>query len=355
MGLDNITAIDDLPYTRKKDTTTPEYRRAIRSHVGNIIYAKRPSVILCMSQEKEEIPSPTALLKSLGIGKTFRDPIIRLGTDHYAKRINAFHPSYALYHRMNDSAFRQLLLLEVTRTCGELRGDWKEEGWMQDLRRDCQAKARQAQSDVRVQLMSSLEAIKSLLIELLSVEKDSARAISRLLMNMRASEHCNDASLCLSDIDARYGAIHPDDRDDDLVSLAAFTVSACKDFLVRVLRGIKGTQLLLANRRAQATGIYTKESVHSVTRTSSAALTGRMQLGDDIQLFLQNLNGSFTWTHAGTRSCAAIEELSRLFLSLAIAFEAQLGRLTLASSGNQIPNPSTEQDLALDFSRLTVR
>lgn len=149
MGLDNITTIDDLPYTRRKDTSTPEYRQAIRSHVVNIIYAKRPSVVLCMSQEKEETPSPTALLKSLGIGKTFRDPVIRLGTDHYIKRINAFHPSYALHHRRNESAFRQLLLLEVTRTCGELRGDWKEGGWMQDLRRDCQEKARQQQADVR--------------------------------------------------------------------------------------------------------------------------------------------------------------------------------------------------------------
>ncbi|KAK5215541.1 hypothetical protein LTR96_011099 [Exophiala xenobiotica] len=149
MGLDNVTVVDDLPYTRKKDTTTPDYRRAIRSQVLNIILAKRPSVLLCMSQEREESPSPTARFKSLGIGMAFRTPIIRLGADHYIKRVNAFHPSYALYHRPNESAFRQLLLLEVSRTCGELRGDWKEEDWMQDLRRNCREKARQQQPDVR--------------------------------------------------------------------------------------------------------------------------------------------------------------------------------------------------------------
>ena len=43
--------IDDLPYTRKKDKTNPKYREAIRGYVANIIYTKRPSVVLCMSRE----------------------------------------------------------------------------------------------------------------------------------------------------------------------------------------------------------------------------------------------------------------------------------------------------------------
>jgi hypothetical protein len=148
LTLESITVIDDLPYTRKKDRTTPEYRKTIRGHGANIIHAKGPSVVLCMSQEKEDTPSPTALLKSLGIGMTFRESIICLGSDHYTKRINAFHPSYALHYRPDESAFRQLLLLEVSRACGELRGDWKEEEWMQDLRRHCRGKAQQKELGV---------------------------------------------------------------------------------------------------------------------------------------------------------------------------------------------------------------
>ena len=32
LPLKSITVIDDLPYTRKKDRTTPEYRKTIRGH-----------------------------------------------------------------------------------------------------------------------------------------------------------------------------------------------------------------------------------------------------------------------------------------------------------------------------------
>jgi hypothetical protein len=142
--------IDDLPYTRKKDRTTSDYRWAVRSQVTNIIYAKRPSIVLCMSKESERMPPPTALFKGLGVGMTFGESLICLGTDHYTKRINAFHPSYALYHRRNESAFRQLLLLEVAQTCGELRGDWKEEEWMQELRRHCREKAKAKQQELGV-------------------------------------------------------------------------------------------------------------------------------------------------------------------------------------------------------------
>jgi len=307
-----------------------------------------------MSQESERTPSPTAQLKSLGVGQTFGEPLVHLGTDRYTRRINAFHPSYALYHRSTESAFRQLLLLEVARTCGELRGDWREEEWMHDLRRHCRKKAQQQNFGVRQQLGSSLHAVESLLIDLASRNSDSTSAIYQLLTNSRASEHCNDASLCLRDIDATYEAIHPDDRDDDLVSLAAFTVSKCKEFLVRVLRGIKGTQLLLVNRKDQVPGLYTEESVLSVTRTSSTGLAGRMQLRSDVQLFLQKLNGSFAYTHARTTLRATIGELSRLFLSLAIAFEAQLRRLMLARSGIQITDASAERELGLAFSHLGI-
>ena len=148
MRFERITIIDDLPYTRKKDKTTSEFRTAIRSHVANIVYAKRPFVVLCMSQEDEDTLSPTALHKSLGVGSTFRESLGRIGPDHHTKRINAFHPSYALYYRPNESAFRQLLLLEVARTCGELRGYWKEEAWQRELRRYCQGKAEHQKLEV---------------------------------------------------------------------------------------------------------------------------------------------------------------------------------------------------------------
>jgi len=101
-----------------------------------------------MWQEREEVPSALATFKSIGVGKTFDKPIVHFDSGHPTKRINAFHPSYALYHRPYQSAFRRLLLLEVARTCGELRGGWKEEEWMQRIRQRCQSKAKQAKPQV---------------------------------------------------------------------------------------------------------------------------------------------------------------------------------------------------------------
>lgn len=93
-------------------------------------------------------PSPTALFRSLGVGKRFEERFICLGGDHYTERVNAFHLSFALYYRRNESVFRQLLLLEVAQTCGRLRGDWKEEKWMDDLRLRCREMAKLKDLDV---------------------------------------------------------------------------------------------------------------------------------------------------------------------------------------------------------------
>ena len=142
LTLENITIIDSLPYTRKKDNTTSDYKRQVRNYVLRILQAKQPSIVLCMWSEKDGVPLSMVKFRSLGVGKTFEKTIVRLGSDHYSKRVNGFHPSYALFHRPTESVFRQLLLLEIARTCGEMRGDWEEADWMQDLRQRCQVKAK---------------------------------------------------------------------------------------------------------------------------------------------------------------------------------------------------------------------
>lgn len=204
------------------------------------------------------------------------------------------------------------------------------------------------------QLTSRLDVVESLLIDLPSRKTDSKETLYELLINTRASEHCNDASLCLQDIDASYQAIHPNDRDDELDKLAAFAVQACNDFLVTVLRGVKGTRLLIVTGTAQTGGSYTKESVRSISENAFAVLASRTYLGRHIQLFLQNLNASFKLTHERTRLCAAISELSGLFLSLATAFEEELGRLMPTSPDSQTTILSTEEDLASEFSRVAA-
>lgn len=372
-GLDQITVLDDLPYTRKKDETDAEYRSTVRRCVLDMIDAKRPSVVLCMSQEREHTPSATAMFKSLGVGKTFGDSNIRFGRNGQTKRINAFHPSFALYHRSYESAFRQLLLLEVTRACGELRGDWKEEPWMRHLRLDCRKKARMSKSAVQYALFhhveyqhganrtqrgcleSNLKAIEALLTELGSLKTNSTRAISQLLIDRRAAERCNDASLCLRDIDAKYQNSRPFDQDDDSNTLNTSTVAACKKFLVNILRSTMGPLPWLQSRKFEATGFYTKSTVSSAARASFTALAERKQLQNDILEFLQQLNGSFILQRTPTRMYQlAITDLSGHFLSLAIAFEAELGRLVGAQPDAQTTAPAAEQELSLNFSHLSI-
>lgn len=46
---------------------------------------------------------------------------------------------------------------------------------------------------------------------------DLDNSFYRVLTSRRTLEHCNDASLALQDIDNTYRAVHPDDRDDELL------------------------------------------------------------------------------------------------------------------------------------------
>lgn len=202
--------------------------------------------------------------------------------------------------------------------------------------------------------MSSLKAISSLLIEPPSRKINASGDLYQLLANKRASEHCNDASLCLRDIDATYEAIHPDDRDDDLRNLAAFAVSSCSTFLDNVLKGIKGRKLLLTVRSAQVTGNYADESIRSISAAAFAVPEGQPHWNADIQLFLRHFNSSFTFTRGRARLRAVVSELSRLFFLLAIAFEAEQGRLISRPPDVRTQAHPAQQHLVLDFSRISL-
>lgn len=74
--------------------------------------------------------------QSIGIGKKFditsKFPIplgIRYGEKGFVanRKINGFHPSYAMNHHPHASILRQLQILIGAETCAMLRGDWEEE------------------------------------------------------------------------------------------------------------------------------------------------------------------------------------------------------------------------------------
>jgi hypothetical protein len=59
--------------------------------------------------------------------------------------------------------------------------------------------------------------------------------------------------------------------------------------------------------------------------------------------------------HKRTRLCAATRELSGLFLSLAIAIKEEWGHIMPTSPDSQVTILSTEEDLASEFSRVSLR
>jgi len=182
---------------------------------------------------------------------------------------------------------------------------------------------------------------------------DSNSDVRYLLVDRQISEHCNDASLCLQDIDATYGAIHPDDRDDELEIMASQAVNACKDFLARILEALRGRTVLLNSKSTQSTGCFDNKSVRSISMAAFAALVNPRQVVKDVRQFLQDFNNSFILTHNRSRLCVPLSELSHLFLLLAGAFEIERGRLS-STHDRRFSAAPAEQVLAADFSRMSL-
>jgi hypothetical protein len=114
---------------------------------------KEPSVLLCagrirLSSPNYELKGDAFKLESINVGQKFghtpnkpvEAKIHREGKRGLVtiRRVNGFHPSYAINYHPHVSRLRQLQILIGAETCGMLREDWKEEKWMDELRSSCQ-------------------------------------------------------------------------------------------------------------------------------------------------------------------------------------------------------------------------
>ncbi|KAK4121208.1 hypothetical protein N657DRAFT_635807 [Parathielavia appendiculata] len=138
LDLRDISVIDLLPYTMDndwEDMANEEKARAFKAAQW-AIGAKEPDVVLCAG--KRFLPGKVRGLKddmwkleSQGVGAILleRYPI---------RRVNGFHPSYAINYLPEHSCLRQLLFLVVAQTCAVYsKASWKEEAWMTALRNNC--------------------------------------------------------------------------------------------------------------------------------------------------------------------------------------------------------------------------
>lgn len=156
-GAPRPTIIDSLPFVRPIDQIDLSCKNSIEEKCFAIIQEKRPDVVVCMWRRKQNSdgvrtgnPGNMDTLEGLGIGRTFRSMEFELRPGFKIRRVNAFHPSFAINYHPHISCFRQLLILEVAQACGLYRGQWHNEFWMDELRSYCQDKVRKTLSSGQV-------------------------------------------------------------------------------------------------------------------------------------------------------------------------------------------------------------
>ena len=154
----SVSVIDLLPYITKEQVESMDdgqLKDAFLSTV-HIFGRKQPQILLCCGKiwlgqrAKDDRKGEAWKFESQGLGSSFgkwTDIRFRDETDNWVstKRVNGFHPSYAMNYYPHISCFRQLQILTIAEACGMYRGGWREETWMKSLRDSCASLAKQLQ------------------------------------------------------------------------------------------------------------------------------------------------------------------------------------------------------------------
>jgi hypothetical protein len=151
----DISIVDLLPYiskdvSRVNKTDLDHLFRQTRQ----AICEKQPDIVLCAGrvwlsepEDPRDLKRHVRHLESIGVGRVFSEKFgspskIRVGVqgddEHFIfKKINGFHPGFAMNHHPHISLLRQLLILVCAEACGVLRGDWEDLKWTSELKSRC--------------------------------------------------------------------------------------------------------------------------------------------------------------------------------------------------------------------------
>ncbi|KAI0437510.1 hypothetical protein F4803DRAFT_148440 [Xylaria telfairii] len=157
--MEHVSLIDLLPFTPQRVNTVPSTVLQDAFEASRLaICAKMPDVVLCAGrvwlppnggnpgrgppgQDKFDLKGELCKLEATGVGRPdIYDAVGVQGSGAELvpmSKINGFHPAYAITYHPEHTNLRQLLLLNVAKTCGVYRGDWKEDKWMDTLREEC--------------------------------------------------------------------------------------------------------------------------------------------------------------------------------------------------------------------------
>jgi hypothetical protein len=151
----DISVIDLLPYMPDNvaDIDNAVLKESFKVS-AQAICDKAPKVLLCAGKiwmpEREKYNSlkgDARELESVGVGQTFGStsmlPVVTKiwnvdGNSVSIRRVNGFHPSYAMNYHPHASLLRQLQIMIGAEACGILRSDWDNKDWMDELKRRCQ-------------------------------------------------------------------------------------------------------------------------------------------------------------------------------------------------------------------------
>ncbi|KEY72830.1 hypothetical protein S7711_10835 [Stachybotrys chartarum IBT 7711] len=215
----DVTIVDLLSYlpNEVKDLDGNTLTEAFRT-MTRIICEKEPEVMLCAGRlDFNERKGEAVKFESIGVGKQFgkdrRPATVRVHQGAHqsvsVRRVNGFHPSYAVNRRSDISVLRQLQLLIAAETCGVLRGDWKNQRWMDELRQNCQAisgpkkKVRRPLFNYQESYCRILDELKSAIRPLItdrSLRNAPAGMVYDKLLESNVTRYCNDASLALREM-----------------------------------------------------------------------------------------------------------------------------------------------------------
>ncbi|KAL2134842.1 hypothetical protein VTI74DRAFT_10648 [Chaetomium olivicolor] len=226
--LRDISVIDLLPYTTNdewEDMTNEEKARAFKAAQW-AIGAKEPDVVLCAGKKflpakLRDLKDDMWKLESQGVGAVFpeRYPYITVknmdGSRIKIRRVNGFHPSYAMNYLPEHSCLRQLLFLVVVQTCTVYsKGVWKEEDWMTALRTNCSklyedSRGGEARKYIPNHVEDYLKLVQDDIPDAIvkisthatgSSTQEGSRDLYNQLVSSRLSERLNDASLLIGRI-----------------------------------------------------------------------------------------------------------------------------------------------------------
>lgn len=139
----NTSVFDFMPFINEgSERDTDKNREIAQQACWAMIEEKKPDIVLCCSGEmQEELVPELEEYRGNGRNQWFHVDLSG-GLDTLGNnKLNVFRPSYAVDFQPTYSVFRDFFVLEFTHAIGLLRGDWKNENWMEDLRQEAMSQA----------------------------------------------------------------------------------------------------------------------------------------------------------------------------------------------------------------------